>query len=701
MKRIHYLILCLTLTFGAVSQTITPEEAATAAKNWLNERAPAGQVFIPADIVPIVRNGYTVFYAVNFYPAGYVLVSGNQGLKPVAAYSFTSRYYDDGRPANVRAWLRQYEDEAAHAIATGNLYLSETRKDWERLLSKDHNTGFRFSGKSVEPLTVANWNQDWPYNEMCPPDPAGPHGHCYAGCVPTAMGLVMYYYRWPDSGTGYYSYTQAPYGLLEADFGNTRYRWEEMTNSISDSDSAIAELLYHLGVSCDLVYGPNGSGMYNHRSAYALRTFFRYAPETQYVFRDSTSMNWDSLLVAHLERKMPMYYAGWSVPGINGHAFVCDGYQGSGYFHFNFGWGGSYNGYYYTNNLSPGGSNFNLAQEVIINCHPDTINYTYPGIPPAQQDLSFFVGSIDDGSGPRYPHAGNNAQWLISPQNSQDSISKIRLQFHRFDLAQGVDYLRVYDGPDISSPLLGEFSGSSIPPAVESTGNELLVAFLGTPGSSRDGFFATYESARPQWCSGTTTLTEPSGIIGDGSGDFWYYNSSVCLWKIQPPGVAAVALYFTKFNTEANYDKVKVYDFATGDLLAEYSGNYTTASPPPPVLSPSGKMFITFNTNGSIRDDGWEGWYESYMVGRDDDPNGSVQVFPNPANSLCWLRLPESFRSGIARMTDLNGRILRTIQITKASEELLAIDINGLKPGVYLLRLIGGETAATVRLLVR
>ncbi len=95
-------------------------------------------------------------------------------------------------------------------------------------------------------------------------------------------------------------------------------------------------------------------------------------PETQYVFRDTTSMDWDSLLVANLDQKIPMYYAGWSVPDTNGHAFVCDGYQGNDYFHFNWGWGGSYDGYFYTDNLTPGGNFFNLAQELIINAVPDT-----------------------------------------------------------------------------------------------------------------------------------------------------------------------------------------------------------------------------------------------------------------------------------------------------------------------------------------
>ena len=39
------------------------------------------------------------------------------------------------------------------------------------------------------------------------------------------------------------------------------------------------------------------------------------------------NLDWDSLLVDHLDKKIPLYYAGWSVPNVNGHAFVCDGYQ--------------------------------------------------------------------------------------------------------------------------------------------------------------------------------------------------------------------------------------------------------------------------------------------------------------------------------------------------------------------------------------
>ena len=219
-------------------------------------------------------------------------------------------------------------------------------------------------------MLISTWDQGQFYNQMCPADPAGPAGHCLTGCVATAMGQLCYYFRWPLTGTGSYTYQHPVYGTITANFGDTEYRWNEMTNSVQEQNEAVAELLFHLGVSVDMDYGPTGSGMWNHKAAYSLRTYFKYSPETQYLYRDSTNLDWDSVIVAHLDQKIPMYYAGWSVPNINGHAFIVDGYQTETYFHFNWGWGGSYDGYFYLDNLVPGGNNFNLAQELVINCFP-------------------------------------------------------------------------------------------------------------------------------------------------------------------------------------------------------------------------------------------------------------------------------------------------------------------------------------------
>ena len=689
----------ISLSFNILAQTVTIDEAKLVAHNWYYEHINQQRSIAYSDVeikeVFITsENGLPLQYAVNMYPKGFVLVSGCKNMVPVAGYSFESWFANNPQPENFKAWNKQYIDQARYASSSKGASYPEVATLWERLLTNNPSDLQLFKGKSIEPLTVANWNQDWPYNEMCPADGSGPHGHCYAGCVPTAMGMIMYYYRWPYSGTGSYSYVQEPYGTLSADFGNSIYDFNQMTNSISDSDSAIAQLLYHLGVSCDLVYGPNGSGMYNHKAAYAFKTFFKYAPETQYLYRDSTNLNWDSVLVAHLDRKLPMYYAGWDVPNISGHAFVCDGYQGTNYFHFNFGWGGSSNGYFYTSNLTPGGSNFNLAQEVIINCHPDTINYTYPEYCSGAQSITNTVGSLEDGSGPRKDYSGNsNCTWLIDPQDEQDSVSSITLNFSRFNL-HSTDVVKVYDGGDASAALLASCSGNNLPTAIQSSGNKMFVTFTSDGGSSSSGFLATFESEKPTWCYGTQVFTEASGTLEDGSGDFAYYNTTVCLWKILPDNNPdATAFYFTKFDTENEFDKFRLYDLGTGTMLAEYSGTYGAGNMPAPVISTSGKLYITFSTNGSVRRDGWEGYWETYLTGIDNErTNSALVLMPNPAKDILYIMYKEMpAENSLLTIRDLQGRCIQTQNQSPTLSNTLQLDISALKKGMYLLETSDGK----------
>jgi len=60
---------------------------------------------------------------------------------------------------------------------------------------------------------------------------------------------------------------------------------------------------------------------------------------------DFTYAQWVDKITNNIDNKIPLYYDGFGSSG--GHAFNLDGYQGSDHFHFNWGWGGAYNGYYY------------------------------------------------------------------------------------------------------------------------------------------------------------------------------------------------------------------------------------------------------------------------------------------------------------------------------------------------------------------
>lgn len=688
-------LLLLTLpVFCVTGKEVDQKDAQQIAVNFFYERITQYEILAYQDIritgVFVKTDPYkSLYYIFNIHPKGWICVSADDLTHPIPAYSLEGSFTEENQAPQFVAWMKQYEDQIRYATDQQTEPYPGTAGEWARLRTNDPSSLKSFKNqRNISPLITSNWNQNAPYNESCPADPAGPGGHAYAGCVPVAMGQVMYYYRWPEQGTGSYAYNCPPYGTLSANF-DTSYFWDHMTNEISSSNSSLATLLYHLGVSCDLVYGPSGSGMYNHKAAYSLRTYFKYSPETEYVYRDSTTMNWDSILIAHLDRHMPMYYAGWSVPNVNGHAFVCDGYQGSDYFHFNFGWSGSSNGYFYTNNLTPGGNNFNLAQEVIINCFPDTVNYNYPDYCTGSQTLPYNMGSIDDGSGPNYAYQPNtNCSWLIDPQTALDSISSITLQFSKFT-TNPTDSVIIYDGGTTGSPILGSFSGNDLPDELTSSGNQLLITFTSLTGSSNQGWLATYTTEVPVWCSGTTVITADSSVVTDGSFQFDYHNSTICKWRIIPEGGGPVTLTFLSFDTEPENDVLQIYDLATTNLLAEISGHYSSSNLPDPVTCQSGQLFLIFTTNNTITAPGWTLSYpEGYTSRNDSEANIDLTLYPNPAHDQITIRFNVLNDSPMQiRIYSIDGRTIfsEDIHCTKGINNT-TLNIADFSPGIYILK---------------
>jgi hypothetical protein len=197
---------------------------------------------------------------------------------------------------------------------------------------------------SAGPLLSTKWNQGQYYNASCPVDAEGTDGHVPVGCVAVAMAQVMKYHNYPVTGTGSHSYSHPVYGTLSANFGATTYNWASMPDSLSKYDSDVATLLYHVGVSVEMDYTPDQSGAYMSDAAYALETYFKYSNSLSYVWKSSYSTDeWTTILRTEIDNKRPILYSGH---GTGGHAFVCDGYSGSDYFHFNWGWGGSEDNYF-------------------------------------------------------------------------------------------------------------------------------------------------------------------------------------------------------------------------------------------------------------------------------------------------------------------------------------------------------------------
>ncbi len=189
---------------------------------------------------------------------------------------------------------------------------------------------------AVEPLLKnITWNQTKPYNNSCPSDYP-------TGCVATAMGQVMYYYRYPEHGIGSKTY-QWNGQQLTANFGTTTYQWSNMqdkltVNSPSAAQSAVATLLYHVGVSVNMNYGPaseGGSGASPSYIAPALVRYFGYDKGCNLRSREYfTKTEWEATVRNELDNGRPILYGGYTVSA-SGHSFVCDGYNQQGYYHIN------------------------------------------------------------------------------------------------------------------------------------------------------------------------------------------------------------------------------------------------------------------------------------------------------------------------------------------------------------------------------
>ncbi len=708
---IFFLFLCGISGWG---KQVPLQDARQVAINFYYERI---NQYHPTDLSEIqILETFTtsflnnpLYYIFNLQKKGFVIVSADDAVIPVLGYSWAGNYSDENTPPQFVSWMKQYENQIRYAIGINAQPSPQTQKEWDHLQTFDHSSLVPFKNQhSVEPLITSNWNQNTFYNEMCPLATGGPGGHAYAGCVPTAMGQIMYYYRWPDHGTGSYSYEDPPFGTLHANFDSTWYQWNNMTNSINSSNHGIAELLYQLGVSCDLVYGAGGSGMFNHKAAYSLKTYFKYSPQTQYVFRDSTNLNWDSLIIAHLDRKMPLYYAGWSTPDTIGHAFVCDGYQDTTYFHFNWGWAGSDDGYFYLDNLTPGGNNFNLAQELIVNIYPDTLHYNYPAYCTGNTTLNFREGSFEDGSGPlENYHSDASCSWLIDPQTNEDSIFQIILTFSRFQISP-VDSVKIYTGSTTNSPLLKSYSGNSIPLADTLAGNKMLITFSANGGPVAPGWFVTYSSASPVWCNPLTTITADTAEISDGSLHFTYYNKTNCKWRITPQHQDGrpLTLYFTSFDTERDNDVLEIHDLADANpahYLAKISGSYEAPDLPDSVTSPSGTMFLIFTSNGSITGKGWEVYYpQRKNLGINDDADiRALRIFPNPTsgevNISFFNEQPEPVT--ITLISVQGNTLFSETNKSGTGRYTKSIDISNYPKGIYLLQ-IRTEKCLTLQKLI-
>ncbi|MFK5854837.1 MAG: C10 family peptidase, partial [Bacteroidota bacterium] len=524
---------------------------------------------------------------------------------------------------------------------------------------------------------TSTWNQDNPYNAMCPEDASGPGGRVYVGCVATAMAEIMHYWRFPLTGEGSNSYYHYPYGTISANFGDAEYDWNGMTDEISNKFIwEIAEIGFHAGVAVEMMYAGDGSGAYSQDVPAAMRNHFRFQSSVQYLSKSSyTTSTWENMMQTELDNFRPIYYSGRTTDN-SGHAFVCDAYQGMNYYHFNFGWSGSSNGYYSLQSV--GG--FHVSQAMIRNIYPG--DAAYPYFASEQTDLGTLVGSFTDGSGPAEDYiSGMDASWLISPQNEEDSVTSITLSFIEFN-TDASDMLRVYDGANDNAELLGEFSGDNLPSNITSSSNQMFITFSST--ETAPGFKIEYSSQIPTWCT-STAYSEPEGTITDGSLNFFYNNSTTCIITLAHPEATKYYVDFTEMNTEPLKDKIRLYN-DSGTLLGEFSGDEL----PDPIVSETGSLMLMWSTNSSIRNEGWSFDYHVDGVGFEETTVENLAIYPNPTTGMLNVKFNTEKQGDMQiKLMSVNGQVIFNEEITNTSGQYnYSFDISDRAKGIYLLSII-------------
>lgn len=336
-------------------------------------------------------NTYYVFDVNN--KNGFVVVSGDDIVKPILAYSTTNEFQTGTAISpETQYWMGLYEKQISFAIAHNVEATNEVKADWAFYSSSTSGAANKPTN-AVAPLLTTTWNQGTYYDIYTPGTGST---KTPVGCVATAMAQIMKYWDAPTTGTGSYSYTHNTYGTLSADFGATTYQWGLMPNNLSSSSSqaaknAVSLLGYHCAVAVRMDFAPSGSGSqvlaWSSTSRCAENAFknnFGYKTTIDGVYRDDyNDAQWDALLKTELDNERPILYAGFG--SVGGHAFVFDGYDENDMFHINWGWGGMSNGYFTVDNLAPsalgiggGGGNFNDGQQALIKIEPsqpgDTLN---------------------------------------------------------------------------------------------------------------------------------------------------------------------------------------------------------------------------------------------------------------------------------------------------------------------------------------
>uniref|UniRef100_H2LDN6 CUB and Sushi multiple domains 3 n=1 Tax=Oryzias latipes TaxID=8090 RepID=H2LDN6_ORYLA len=275
---------------------------------------------------------------------------------------------------------------------------------------------------------------------------------------------------------------------------------------------------------------------------------------------------------------------------------------------------------------------------------------------------------------PGYPEPYDNNQncvWKISVPEG----AGIQIQVVSFATEHNWDSLDFYDGADSHAPRLGSYSGTTIPPLLNSTSNNLYLSFSSDISVSAAGFHLEYTAIGLESCPEPQTpnygirhgdrfmvgdvvqfsceqgyslqgnahitcmpgpvrrwnypvplciaqcggsMTEVNGVILSPGYPGNYPSGLDCTWTVTLPVGFGIHLQFLNLSTEAIHDYLEIRSgtLETGSVIDRFSGPII----PKPLFSTTHQTSFSFHSDYSQNKPGFHIVYQAYQLQSCPDP---------------------------------------------------------------------------------
>ena len=388
---IIFLAVCVHPLFGMTADRNLCMEIADAkiAQQGLEDMHTVSNITSHTD-----EKGEVLFYIFELDPKGFMIITADTDLPPIIGYSFRNNI--DALDESSIPFRVISQDISCRYAALPKLPESiklQRNNTWADLLNNKEAKEEMYWPDQDSTLTggwvQVQWNQTSPYYNYCPWDPVT-SARSLAGCPAIATAQIIDYFTningalFDDSDDYYHSYAGRDF-WIDNDYFTRGFASFPQLNSLLNTYDAHkklhqeltnfdkAALCFACGVAATQVYTSTVSGtFYLSQVVDALEKFGYYGTDTI----DDSAPNFWTRLSQNMMDGQPAELTVLVTGGSGGHNVVVDGYNTLNEYHVNFGWGGSYNGWYILPDEFP--YSLTTIHGVILDIYSDLVPYYDP-----------------------------------------------------------------------------------------------------------------------------------------------------------------------------------------------------------------------------------------------------------------------------------------------------------------------------------